>query len=283
MEKLGQESQNEQRAYLSDIRKRFTIIIRDAVKGIPFDHPRGTDTSMNFPGRPLRDIVEDKLADFSKEMRDRGCSLKVVADGVEIKDHEGPSAAKQISRSDYVAEVQDMLDKRRFGSFGPRLIGHLFQHQTTHWPRIVQSAAENIANNARIFIDKVLNYVAGKDVAEEVQRKTMGLEVDSLELGTESMIPLLLQVCQMYRPFTKNPDVIEEMHRARAQHRESLVRERLTAFLGEEQISQCNFKGSFQVDKLIECVIYDAKSTEQNMDKFEAIYAIDVANAHYKV
>lgn len=108
LEMLDQQSLEEQRAYLIGVSQRLTNILRDAVRGDYPHQAEGTDTNMNIPGRPLRSVVRNNLAEFSQEMHDRGCSLKVVANGVEIKDDEG-SAMKQISRSDYAAQVQEML------------------------------------------------------------------------------------------------------------------------------------------------------------------------------
>lgn len=71
-----------------------------------------------------------------------------------------------------------------------------------------------MADNARLFVNEILECVAGKDLAEEVQSKITARQVDSIEPLMKTLVYVLLKLFRSYRHRTKNPDVTGDMQGA---------------------------------------------------------------------
>ncbi|KAK8008296.1 P-loop containing nucleoside triphosphate hydrolase protein, partial [Apiospora marii] len=261
LEQLGQSRENlqEQRSYLIDVSQRFTNILRDSLKGDYSDNFfKDTGVSNCLEDRPLRAVIRTKLPDFSKDMHDRGCAQKIVADGVDINDDEDSSGTKRMSRSAYVDQVMEMIKARRGcelpGTFNPMTVGDLFKSQIAPWHQLTGYTAWTITDDARVVVNDVL-----------------------------AMLSQLLLPLQRYHPMTQNHYLTENMQKARAQRREASIRQTVVEFLGTDDIYPHFGHPSFKVERLIESLVRVDQSTEQDMDKYAATLAVDTVEAYYKL
>ncbi|KAK7962014.1 uncharacterized protein PG986_002839 [Apiospora aurea] len=97
-------------------------------------------------------------------------------------------------------------------------------------------------------------------------------------MGQQLLLPL-----EEFHPMTQNHYLTENVQKAQAKRQSSVIRKRVTEFLGEDQIAQGNYQGNFQVDKLIDCLLSSTGLMEPNMDKYAASLATDTVEAYYKV
>ncbi|KAK8852091.1 P-loop containing nucleoside triphosphate hydrolase protein [Apiospora arundinis] len=269
----------EQRAHLIDVSQRFANLMRDAVRGDYSDDFFMLGEEMQQSGR-LRATIRNNISKFSKNMHSEGCSQKIIADD---------ETSEGIKRSEYVAQVQEMLKEHRGcelpGTFSPMIVGELFKRQIVPWQDIVHEAVLSTVNDVRISTSAILKHVAGKDVAKHIRLTITTVAIDELQDDLTDTAQQLLVPLQKFHPMTQNHYLTENVQREQAKRRKVDVADRLTAFLGKDKVVSGIYKGMFEVDKLVDSIlgVSNLEMTEPNMDKYAAGLATDMMEAYYKV
>ncbi|KAK6821152.1 P-loop containing nucleoside triphosphate hydrolase protein [Apiospora arundinis] len=282
--RLGQlgearETLKEQRAHLISISQRFTNLMRDAIRGDYSDNFFMQGEGNQRPGR-LRAFVRKHLASFSEEMRSEGRSQKIVGD---------EETSDGITRSEYVAQVQELLEENRGcelpGTFSPMIAGELFKRQIVPWQDIVHDTVQTSLYDVRVTTATMLKYVAGKDVAKPIRHTITTEAIDDLRDRLTDATQQLLVPLQNFHPMTQNHYLTQNVQREQAKRRKVDFADRLNAFLGKDKVISGRYTGTFEVDKLINSMlgVGNTEMTEPNMDKYAAGLATDMMEAYYKV
>lgn len=123
----------EQRRYLLKVSAGFSNLARAAIDGVY--------TDAFFRGsydRRLRAVMQNTLADFAKNMRERGhaktiTELPVIDDKSDLDADDDEDAPRSISRSAYIEQVKVLMKESRGrelpGTYNPMIVAELFSDQ----------------------------------------------------------------------------------------------------------------------------------------------------------
>lgn len=284
LQKLGEAraTLSEQRQYLFRNSERFAVLMGNAINGVYFDPYFGDALDDADYEKRLRAVVQNRLTDFSDDMRDYGEFEKIVENKADITE------ARQVCREDFVQEVRRRTRRSRGlelpGTFNPLIIGDLFFIQSRPWEKIVGRYIDALLDDARRATISILREVLDKQSLEGVLAHVVNPRFGKLEDGLRTKAAELLRPQQAGHPITYNHYFVETVLKARDEHLRNSIAQKLKTFFGKESIEgpsyTANMSRSFQMNKLLDAL---GSQTETDMECFACSEAIDCMLAYYKV
>jgi GTP-binding protein EngB required for normal cell division len=222
-------STEDQREYLTIIGQQFQGLAKDSVDGVY------ADNYYLATGQRLRAKVQKAHADFATRMTKEGQRWLILpeikfyqntweTDGL-VLPPEGP--ARPIHRTDYIEKVCGLLEENRGrelqGNYNPLLVRELFQRQSVSWERLALHHAHDVLGLVRVFVEDLIEYVAGKERGYILHRKLIDPEITKMEKDLEEKVDELLAPHKKGYPMTLNPDFtaafakLNEADKARAE------------------------------------------------------------------
>jgi GTP-binding protein EngB required for normal cell division len=222
-------SAEDQREYLTIIGQNFQSLAKDGIDGVY------EDNYYLAAGQRLRAKVQKAHTDFATRMAKEG-QRWLILPKIEfyhevwetrglVLPPEGP--ARPIHRTDYIDKVCDLLEENRGrelqGNYNPRLVRELFQRQSVSWERLALHHAHDVLGMVRVFVEDLIEHVAGKERAYILHRELIEPKITEMEKDLEKKVDELLAPHKTGYPMTLNPDFaaafakLNEADKARAE------------------------------------------------------------------
>ncbi|KAG5993869.1 hypothetical protein E4U43_003379 [Claviceps pusilla] len=274
----------EQRKYLLQVSRDFTLLMKAAVDG-EYNHPffGSAKTEEGYKKR-LRARVQNILAEFEEVMRLRGMQKAIVEDSsndsstlVPRKMTLGP---RKMTRSCYIDEVMQLMKRSRArelpGTFNPLIVGELFAEQCRPWAQLAADAEKRILQAVDEVSHAIVDYVTVKETATAIlyilKNGTDRLKKELAEKFKELLLPHFDG-----HPITYNhylTDTVQKTQAERRKHQIEKVLQGMTQF--EFLNGNSRIDGPYIANKLSEQI-------EVDMERFGSELAIDYMEAYYKV
>lgn len=284
LQRLGEARQTlaDQRLYLLQTSERFNHLLTSAVVGNYHDAYFGDALTDEGYEKRLRAVIQNRLSDFSEEMRTRGQSRQIVDDD---EGEEDEMVETQINRSAFIEEVRERMRRTRGrelpGTFNPLIVGDLFYLHSKSWKDITTSYIETLLSDLQKAVLPVLQDIVDDRSSDGLLRHIINPKFDELEASLRSKAAELLEPQQAGHPITYNHYFVAVVQKAREEHRQKHLRQKLREFFPQRVV---NFSGEeshlFNMDKLVDSLAHE---TETDMEKFACSEAIDCMLAYYKV
>ena len=180
----------EQRHCLLRVTQKFSSLMKSAVDGVYNDSFYTNTKTEEGSMRRLRAVIQNRLTDFEEDMRTSG-QTRIIVDSPfqEVLVH------PEISRSDYIDEVKDLIRGRGRelpGTFNPLIIGDLFMEQCLPWRKITASTKEIVFEAARKSIRSILAHVAVKETVDGMMR-LVSRRLDTLKSKLDQKVDELIE------------------------------------------------------------------------------------------
>jgi len=274
----------EQRQHLFEISQAFTSLVKAAIDGIYVDPFFGDPKTAPGYSKRLRAVTQNTLLEFADTMERRGHSKKIVD---KIDDESDPEVVPaQILRSDYIDEVQKLMRRTRGcelpGTFNPQIIGELFYDQAKPWTALVMSCKEQLLDATKAMLNLVLD-----DTTQDprtyngILRQIINPGLEQLRQSLQRKAEEVLKPHQRGHPITYNHYLTDNIQKARADHWNKLVEERLSKYFSINLDStDTYYRHSFDVKAL--AVSLKSLNTETNMERHTCSEAVVCMQAYYK-
>ena len=271
----------EQRRYLLQISQEFTRLFRVTVDGVYNDAFFGSSRTKEGLDKRLRAVVQNTLGDFEESMRERGQARVIIeslAEGEKCK-------AGQVSRSDYLDEVKDLMRRNRGielpGTFNPLIIGELFLEQCQPWRDIAASLIENILESISRTAQAILDHVAVSEVADGVWHIING-GIQKLKVECNNKVEELLNPHHKGHPITYNHYLTDQVQEAQSERRRRTYSAKMREAYGAKcfDVNQQMYISAGTQTTLLDALV---ESHETDMERHAASSAADYMQAYYKV
>ena len=274
----------EQRLYLVRVSQSFSSLVKAAVDGIYVHEFFGDAMTLAGFKKRLRAVVQDILLEFAKDMRHEGHMQEIIEETVPRRT---VAASKQISRSDFLGDVGELVRRTRGcelpGTFNPLIIGDLFYQQSKPWKQLVEHCSERILNATRESLELMSLHTADETTSEGLIREIINPAMEKYADRLKSKVAEILCPHQKGHPITYNHYFTETIQKARKAHAKKEQARQLNAFfklkpeLGSTLI---NAHQGFSTGDLLEAL---NQRTEADMDRYACSEAVGCMEAYYKV
>lgn len=268
----------EQRRYLLRASREYSVLMKAAVDGFYNDPFFGSAKTAGGYSKRLRAVVQNALTKFAEDMRLRGRNRIIV---------ESPSAdysprAREISRSEYITEVKDLMQKNRGcelpGTFNPLIIGELFTKQCQPWKGIATGAKDAVFGAVYQTIRAILDHTTAKETTEGIFR-VVSASVDALKRDLDGKMAELLDPHYRGHPITYNHYLTDNVQKAQSERRQRNYKVALKAFFETDNL---------EVTKLchinpLELTTFLEQRIEVDMECYASELTVDYMQAYYKV
>jgi len=279
----------EQKLHLLRVSQQFSSLVKAAVDGVYVDPFFGDPKTPDGYSKRLRAVAQNTLKNFSDTIVRHGHTTGIIGNAelaetgsTDESEHSGPI---QISREEYIDEVQDLVKRSRGcelpGTFNPQLIGELFFQQSKPWQAIVESFMSDLLQAARAMLNLTLEHTADPQTSEGLLRHIINPGIEPLKEELERRAKEVLEPHQRGHPITYNHYLTENIQKFRKMKWEKLVTERVHSFFNTSEGTPTWYGKSFNVNSLLKTL--HAVSTEVDMDHHACSEAIDCMLAYYKV
>jgi hypothetical protein len=284
LQRLGNARQTlaDQRRYLLRSSEKFTALVGYATNGVYFDPFFGDAMEDEGYQRRLRAVVQNRLSDFSKTLEAKGMQKQIIDDEDEDTDlDEG-----QMYRSAYMDEVQQRMRRSRGrelpGTFNPHIVGDLFYLQSKPWESSVMECIDMLLKDVQKAIVPIIEDILDEKSITGLLEYIFNPGLDKIEAALRTKTKELLKPQQSGHPITYNNYFTESVQKARQEHYQRSVREKLKAFfdLNYPRSPSSERTYTFRMDDLIEAL---GAQTEDDMERFACSEAIDCMQAYYEV
>lgn len=268
----------EQRKYLLQVSRDFTLLMKAAVDGEYSNPFFGSARTVEGYRKRLRARVQNTLAEFEEKMRAQGHYRSIVETELGNSSSLGP---KQVSRSTYIDDVKHLMSRSRArelpGTFNPLIISELFAEQCQPW----KALADDVENNILQVVDDVADAIADHVALEETKNSILciiGGGMDGLKKELSGKFKELLLPHTESHPITYNHYLTDSVQRAQAKRRKDKLEielERIFKAEGLRKGCPVDIYSLNLLNKLTE-------RTEVDMERFGSELAIDYMQAYYK-
>ena len=274
----------EQRLYLVHVSQSFSSLVKAAVDGVYVHEFFGDAMTLAGFRKRLRAVVQDVLLKFAADMRREGHSQEITEDASPQKKASTP---KQISRSDFLGDVRELVRKSRGcelpGTFNPLIIGDLFYQQSKPWKQLVERYSEKILDATRTSLELISLHTTDETTSEGLLQEVIDPAMERYADQLESKVTEILRPHQKGHPITYNHYFTETIQKARKEHAKKDQARQLNAFfkikpdMGSSHVSSHQ---GFHTGDLLEAL---NQRTEADMDRYACSEAVDCMEAYYKV
>ncbi|KAL9126370.1 MAG: hypothetical protein Q9217_004572 [Psora testacea] len=274
----------EQRLYLVRSSQSFSSLIKAAVDGL-YVHEFFGDamTHVGFKKR-LRAVVQDILLEFADDMRDKGHSQEIIYDDSKPENRSTP---KQISRSDFLDNVRELMRRSRGcelpGTFNPSIIGDLFYQQSRPWKRLLEQYSKRILDATRTSLELVLTHTTDETTSEGLLREVINPAMARYTLELEKKVSEIMRPHQKGHPITYNQYFTETIQKARQEHAKREQALQLKDYFKIESDKGSSYirpSQGFHTGDLLNAI---NERTHEDMNRYACSEAVDCMNAYYKV
>ncbi|KAG6030299.1 hypothetical protein E4U41_000131 [Claviceps citrina] len=269
----------EQRKYLLQVSRDFTLLMKAAVDG-EYNHPFfGSAKGEEGYKRRLRARVQNILAEFEKDMRLRGHHRTIVE---ESSDQSPSSGKNQVTRSSYIDEVKILMKRSRArelpGTFNPLIVGELFVEQCQPWGSLAAEAEKKILQAVDEVAHAIVDHITIKETATAILYMVRG-GIDKLKKELGEKFKELLQPHSDSHPITYNQYLTDTVQTVQASRRKNQLKEALNSYTG------CRSSEDTSTYKIILPNLLNAlnEKMEVDMERFASELAIDYMESYYKV
>ncbi|ETI26987.1 hypothetical protein G647_10086 [Cladophialophora carrionii CBS 160.54] len=284
LQRLGDARQTlaDQRRYLLHSSERFSGLVGYAINGVYFDPFFGDAMDDEGYQRRLRAVVQNRLSDFSKTLEAKGMQKQIIDD----EDEDMVLEEGQIFRSAYMDEVQQRMRRSRGrelpGTFDPHIVGDLFYLQSKPWESNVMDCIDMLLKDVQKAIKPIIEDILDEKTITGLLEYILNPGLDKIEDSLRVKTKELLKPQQSGHPITYNNSFTGSVQRARKEHYQRSIREKLREFFGNRYprfpSSETSFV--FSMDNLINAL---GTQTGDDMERFACSEAIDCMQAYYEV
>ncbi|KAF1807999.1 hypothetical protein P152DRAFT_485810 [Eremomyces bilateralis CBS 781.70] len=274
----GRATLADQRRYLLNIGQRFYSLIKAAVDGVYTDPFLSDVTAQGVYERRLRAVVQNALSDFSEEMCLEGHAQAIV-------EHASPNKRREISRDEYIDEVQKLMRKSRGrelpSTFNPLVVEELFSKQCQPWSALIYNLVDRILEATFAAVSATLKHVTDIHTAEKLLARVINPSLDGLKKDLNLKVDEILGPHLCGHPITYNHYLTDTVQRVQAKRRAAALERQLVAYFDDKGsvVHEIEYH-HFNMKSLVETL---SDHTEVNMDKFACSLATDMMEAYYKV
>lgn len=263
----------DQRRYLLRASREYSVLMKAAVDGFYNDPFFGSANTAAGYSRRLRAVVQNTLTTFGEDMRLKGQNRIVV--------ESEPAEAGEISRSDYMTEVTELMRKSRGcelpGTFNPLIIGELFTEQCQPWKDIATGAKNDILEAVYRTIQAILDHTTAAETTKGIFR-IVNEKVDALKSDINRKMAELLGPHDEGHPITYNHYLTDNVQKAQSERRRRRFEAAWKGFFGTEDPKAPQYHVyPLQLMKVLE------ERTEVDMDCYASELTVDYMQAYYKV
>jgi GTPase SAR1 family protein len=283
LQRLGEarDTVSDQRRYLLHSSEHFSTLMGNSIDGVYFN-PFFSD-AMEDEGyeKRLRAVVQNRLSDFSDILEEKGMQRRIIDDAESID-----SEHSQVHHSEFVGEVQQRMRRSRGrelpGTFNPLIIGDLFYLQSKPWETIVTECIDTLLEDVHKAILPIVRTVLDEKSSTGLLEHIINPSLDKIEVSLRMKTDELLHPQQSGHPITYNHYFTEIVQKAREEHLQKSITEKLKKFFGNKYPSRESMEYSltFRMDSLIDAL---GTETEASMERFACSEAINCMQAYYKV
>jgi hypothetical protein len=267
----------EQRRYLTRISQGFSDLMKAAVDGYYSQSFFGSSKTDEGYRKRLRAVVQNTLTDFEKSMRLNGQTRVIVEFSASAKRKSG-----EISRSDYVNEVKELMRKGRGcelpGMLNPLIVSELFTEQCQPWRDIAMDTKDNILQAVYWATHTVLDYLATDETADGLFQIING-GIDTLKRDLNQKVAELLKPHYNGHPITYNHYLTDNVQKAQSDRRRRSFENALKEVIGIPNIEE---GGSYRAVPF-KLLTQLEQRTEVDMERYASDLAVDYMQAYYKV
>jgi hypothetical protein len=226
-------------------------------------------------------VVQNRLSDFSDALEEKGMQRRIIDDAKSID----PEHA-EIHYSDFVTEVQHRMRRSRGrelpGTFNPLIIGDLFYLQSKPWELMVNKCIDRLLEDVQKAILPIVQDVLDEKSSTRLLEHIINPCLDKIEVSLRIKVEELLNPQKSGHPITYNHYYTEIVQKAREQHFQKSITQKLKKFFGVEYPSRESTEDrfTFRMDSLIVAL---GVETEASMERFACSEAISCMQAYYKV
>ncbi|KAI1152889.1 P-loop containing nucleoside triphosphate hydrolase protein [Nemania diffusa] len=283
LDRLGEPraTAHEQKLYLINISQKFQTLVCDARAGTYtdpfFEEAR---TARGYEQR-LRAVIQNLNRDFAKKMTEFGHARQIMPSNSNSK----PSG-NQVTRNEYIDEVQDIMRKTRGcelpGRFNPLIVTDLFLGQSKPWKDIVTKHVDSCWTAAMQCLKLAVNSAAGRAAGSRLLRNVIRPAFDRLREEIASKSDELIDSQMLCHPVTYNEQYLEEVHRVSDKRRREFCLGVIQKFFGGYAITtSVNLQSQYwNLDDLVNKL---SKRMEPDDERFAASEAVDCMEAYYSV
>ena len=268
----------EQRRYLLQISREFSVLMKSAVDGVYNDLFFGSAKTEVGYQRRLRAVVQNTLTDFEEEMRLDG-QTRIILD---FPSDTVPLKPDQISRSDYISEVKHLMRRSRGrelpGTFDPLIIGELFTEQCEPWRSIAVGYKDDILEAVYRVTQAILDHAAVEEISSGLFQ-IITRRIDSLKADLDAKVSELLEPHYNSHPITYNHYLTENVQKAQAARRRRSFEKMMKIFLKTDSIDD-GLLYKIAPNRLLAML---DEQTQADMESYASDIAVDYMQAYYKV
>jgi GTP-binding protein EngB required for normal cell division len=262
----------EQRRYLIRASQDFSSLMKAAVDGIYNDAFFGRAQEESGYQKRIRAVVQNTLTEFEEQMRKKGQTRVVV----ESSTTTSLLAPGEISRSDYIMEVKNLMRKSRGrelpGTFSPLIIGELFTEQCQPWRTIAAGAKERVLQVVYLAIEVMVAHIVNEEIAGGLLQLIFQ-GIDALKRNLDQKMVELVDPYYNSHPITYNHYLTDNVQKAQSMRSQKRL---------EEQLKRL-FPGEVYADNYQALLGVLKQHTEADMERYASDLAIDYMQAYYKV
>jgi GTP-binding protein EngB required for normal cell division len=262
----------EQRRYLIRVSQDFSSLMKAAVDGIYNDAFFGRAQEESGYQKRIRAVVQNTLTEFEEQMRKKG-QTRVIVESSTTTSLLPPG---EISRSDYIMEVKNLMRKSRGrelpGTFSPLIIGELFTEQCQPWRTIAAGAKERVLQVVYLAIEVMVAHIVNEETAGGLLQLIFQ-GIDALKRNLDQKMVELVDPYYNSHPITYNHYLTENVQKAQSMRSQKRL---------EEQLKRL-FPGEVYADNYQALLGVLKQHTEADMERYASDIAIDYMQAYYKV
>jgi GTP-binding protein EngB required for normal cell division len=262
----------EQRRYLIRVSQDFSGLMKAAVDGIYNDAFFGRAQEESEYQKRIRAVVQNTLTEFEEQMRKNG-QTRVVVESSTTTSLLPPG---EISRSDYIMEVKNLMRKSRGrelpGTFSPLIIGELFTEQCQPWRTIAAGAKERVLQVVYLAIEVMVAHIVNEEIAGGLLQLIFQ-GIDALKRNLDQKMVELVDPYYNSHPITYNHYLTDNVQKAQSRRSQKRL---------EEQLKRL-FPGEVYADNYQALLGVLKQHTEADMERYASNLAIDYMQAYYKV
>jgi GTPase SAR1 family protein len=283
---------DEQRIYLLKASQTFTTLMKAAIEGTYTDAFFGTSETKEGYAKRLRAVVQYTMAEFAKKMAQEGHATHIYDDNDDYDPNTEFLPARKrgvqmVSRDKYLESVATRMRRNRGrelpGLFNPAIIGDLFFEQSKPWESILRQTQQQLIAATKSTINLVLKNAADAVVKDGIMRYIIGPNIEPIIEALNAKIEDVLRPHQRGHPLTFNHYFTENLQKKRQEEIRKATADKIRGFFNADPFSANGgqvYQRTFAAKSLLDAL---APGTEQDMEKFGAIEAMNAMEAYYKV
>ncbi|UKZ83458.1 hypothetical protein TrVFT333_011267 [Trichoderma virens FT-333] len=201
---------NNESEMLAEVSKLLSLsqsLIKSGIDGYypnqhGFFHIGDGESFTQISSRNLRARIRRENTEFEKEIRIRGCKVRLVGKGVQHEDHDLEDADSEGSPSrvnveDYETKtVQTYLDtyvgQHLPGDYDPLIVYHLFVDYSAKWDSIARNYRDRIQGIVNEFLQQVVNSVWPQRMRTRLWSTLLGKKIEMLQTRAGEELERLL-------------------------------------------------------------------------------------------